>query len=379
MLSREPSARTFWNHQDPQEITRALSYHLPQARKVVGEVLRACVPGLRRKQPAKHHVNCVARPSSRPGSTVAADFCGPYTQGVEGKRFVLVIIDHFTKWVELIPTKTQEAKEVAQAFYDRIICRFGCPRRFLSDRGQSFKAKIIEALCGIFKIHKIFSSAYFPQGDGTAERFMRSLKNSLSILSRHKPEEWPRFVNGVAFAYNTSVHAATGDTPFFLNTARVASFPEEGWIRDWAQTSEDKPSYGDYVESLRETIDHAKAHARRCLEVSWRSNSQRYKQDTSKIQVGDKVLIRLTEWERNQFPIRKLAPHWSNPATVEEVLTNSKTFKVRKEDGEVATVNFERLHKLPVHARVDEERNHTEEIAETKEACEESEGDDEDW
>ena len=185
----------------------------------------------------------MARPSSRPWSTVAADSCGPYSQGSGGKRFILVIIDHFTKWVELIPTKTQEAQEVAQAFYDRIICHFECPRRFLSDRGKSFKADIIEALCALFRINKIFSSSYFPQGDGTAERFMRSLNNSLSILSRHHPQDWPKFVSGVAFAYNTCVHAATGQTPFYLNTKRVASYPEEGWIRDWGTVPPDESSY----------------------------------------------------------------------------------------------------------------------------------------
>ena len=341
-------------------------YHIPKGHRVVRDILRGCVPCLRRKEPSKHHVNLVAKPSSRPWSTVAADFCGPYAEGSGGKRYILVIIDHFTKWVELIPTKTQQAQEVAQAFYDRIICHFGCPRRFLSDRGQSFKATIIDALCGLFHIKKIFSSSYFPQGDGTAERFMRSLNTSLSILSRHHPANWPKFVNGIAFAYNTCVHAATGETPFYLNTGRVASFPEEGWIRDWATVPPDESSYQEYVQNLRETIDHAKAHARRCLELSWLSNSRKYKQDASNIQVGDKVLIRLAEWERNMFPIQKLAPHWSNPATVEERMTNTKTFKVRKDNNEVVSVNLERLVRLPSHARMDEGKYHTEEQVETK-------------
>ena len=79
------------------------------------------------------------------------------------------------------------------------------------------------------------------------------------------------------------------------------------------------------------------------------------------------------------FPIRKLAPHWSNPATVEERMTNTKTFKIRKDNNEVVSVNLERLVKLPSHARMDAGKYHTEEQVETKEAVEESEDDDEDW
>lgn len=317
---------------------------------------------------------------------MAADFCGPYSRGSdEEMRFVLVIVDHFTKWVELIPTRTQEAKEVAQAFYDRIICRQGCPRRFLTDNGAAFQSHLVENLCALFKITKIYSSAYYPQGDGTAERFMQSLNNSLAILSRHHPEDWPKYVPGVAFAYNTSVHSSTGQSPFFLNTGRVPSFPEEGWIREIngeeSQGKYSKWQYKEYLESMRETISHAQSHARQALESTWLKMSKRYKPDTKKIEIGDKVLIRLTDAERDKFPIRKLAPRWSEPSIVRGVLCNGKTFQVERE-GTMIVVNRERLIKLPPQTRLagfaqQSTPTHTEEKVATEEAAGESE--DEYW
>ena len=359
-------------------------FHLKNLKDKVAEVLAQCLPCHQRKHIQEHHLNLSSRPSTQPWNTVAADFCGPYHTREGSLRYVLVIIDHFSKWVELIPTYTQEAKEVAQAFYDKIICRHGCPRRFLTDQGPCFKSNLIESLCSLFQIRKIYSSTYFPQGDGVAERFMRSLNNSLAILSRHHPYEWHKYIQGVAFAYNTSVHASTGETPFKINTGRVPSFPEEGWIKDWNKGEDplihSRSEYQEYLKNLMETIMHAQGHARKGLEASWLRMSRQYKPDEKQIQKGDKVLVRLRDAERNQFPIRKLAPHWSAPATVCDILTNGKTYKILR-DGQSVTVNRERLIRLPPQTRLSGFSNEVpdsqaeEEMGSTYEAEEEEEED----
>lgn len=106
----------------------------------------------------------------------------PYPKAKSGEKHVLVITDHFTKWVEPIPTRDQTSITVVRYFYERIICRFGRPRRLLSDNGPHFKADQFEALCRQFGIKKIFAFAYCPQEDGAAERMMRTMNNSLSVL-----------------------------------------------------------------------------------------------------------------------------------------------------------------------------------------------------
>src|SRR5699024_10817764 len=138
--------------------------------------------------------------------------------------------DHFTKWVELIPTPEQLAITVVNAVCDRIICRHGCPGRLLSDNGPQFRSALVETLCSYFGIQKIFSSAYYPQGDGHAERFMRTLNASLSTLSAGAPMEWDKFLPGIQFAYNNAEHEATRHTPFELNTGRIARMPGEGEV-----------------------------------------------------------------------------------------------------------------------------------------------------
>lgn len=357
-------------------------FHGANLKDTVAQVINECLPCQQRKHRTENHIQFTSKPSTKPWHTVAADFCGPYGSSKAGFRYILVILDHFTKWVELIPTLTQASKEVADAFYDRIICRHGCPSKFLTDQGASFKSHLIESVCSVFHIKKIYSSTYYPQGDGIAERFMRTLNNSLSILSRHHPTDWPTFVPGVAFAYNCSVHASTNQTPFFMNTGRIPFFTEEGWLKEWngfdPDHSQTTDAHSEYCQSMLETITHAHAHAIRSLEKTYLHMAKLYK-PSKPIKIGDRVIVKLTDFERCQFPIRKLAPHWSEPCQVTAILTNGKTFTVDR-SGSLEHINRERLIKLPPQTRLEgfsiSETSHTEDSVVTHDTAGE---DDEDY
>lgn len=68
------------------------------------------------------------------------------------------------------------------------------------------------------------------------------------------------------------------------------------------------------------------------------------------LEVGDRVLVRLSDYERQQEHAGKLAMRWSLPATVVERRANKKTYVVRRHDGREEVVNLERL--LPVRGDV---------------------------
>ena len=86
------------------------------------------------------------------------------------------------------------------------------------------------------------------------------------------------------------------------------------------------------------------------LEKAWAEATRRYDGSRREIslQEGDVVLIRLSDYERGMFPTMKLAPRWSDPGEVLELLTSGTTYRVRRADGSIETVNVERLWLLPV-------------------------------
>ena len=176
---------------------------------------------------------------------------------------------------------------------------------------------------------------------------MRTLNNSLSILSQSNVEDWDRYVCGFQFAYNSSIHAATGLTPFSLVTGRAPSFPEEGWLRA-SQKSQSRPEYLQPHKIVARThVECADA-----LHKSWSDLKRRFDARRREISlpIDSTVLVRLTDYERAKFSCRKLAPRWSDPAVVLRALSSGKVYEIRRAGGKVENINVARL--LPLTAGI---------------------------
>lgn len=202
-------------------------------------------------------------------------------------------------------------------------------------------------MCGI---EKVYSSAYYPQGDGLAERMMRTLNNSLSCLSAHIPLKWDEFIPGIQYAYNTTQHDATGCSPFELNMGRLARIVGEPEYLDVTRSSRNAPKFSsmEYVRRLRNVIRDAQVRARQMMHRHWEKLRLRYRKSRRdfRLNVGDRVLIALTDSERGKFPIRKLAPRWSPPATVTGVCSNGVTYQLQTFDNKQRIIHISRL--LPI-------------------------------
>jgi hypothetical protein len=134
---------------------------------------------------------------------------GPLPQTIQGNNRIIVIVDHFTKFVQLYPIKTLEASEEAMCLMNTFY-RFGLPNQILSDRGTNFQAIVIHKLCDLLDIRQTKTTAYHPQTDGISERFMRTIKPMIKVhLTNKKQDDWDMNLNALAFAYNTARHNAT--------------------------------------------------------------------------------------------------------------------------------------------------------------------------
>jgi transposase InsO family protein len=101
-------------------------------------------------------------------------------------RYIIVAMDYFTKWPEARATKRDTAEEVIKFLYEDIICRHGCPRKIISDRGTHFDNKMVDLLTKKFEIKHNLSTSYHPQTNGLVERFNKTLCESLAKLQEDK-------------------------------------------------------------------------------------------------------------------------------------------------------------------------------------------------
>lgn len=121
----------------------------------------------------------------------------------ENYKYVLLVVDSFSRWCEAIPLKSQEASVVAEALFAEVICRYGAPLILVSDRGQNFLSKLVAAMCELFDITRHHTSSYHPQTNSTVERLNSTIAQSLRMYA-NAHSSWPKLLPGIVMAFRMS-------------------------------------------------------------------------------------------------------------------------------------------------------------------------------
>jgi len=125
-----------------------------------------------------------------PLEMVAADIMGPLPTSEQGNRYILVVSDYFTRWVEAYAIPNQEAITVAQKLIDNMFCRFSLPKQLHSDMSTQFKSKMVKEMCRLLHIRKTHTTPCHPKGDGLVERLNRTIQNMLATVVDSQSNEW---------------------------------------------------------------------------------------------------------------------------------------------------------------------------------------------
>ena len=160
-----------------------------------------------------------------PMERVHIDILGPLTESRRGNKYVLVMVDQFTKWVECCALADQTAEVVARVFVDQIIARLGCPLELHSDQGRNFESKVFKEICELLEITKTRTTPYRPQANGQVERFNRTIMQILRCFIRDYHEDWDVYIPLVAGAIRSTVNRSTGYTPNYLMMGREVMQP----------------------------------------------------------------------------------------------------------------------------------------------------------
>ncbi|CAH8594109.1 unnamed protein product [Dicrocoelium dendriticum] len=224
-----------------------------------------------------------------PNQTVAVDIMGPLPMTTRGNRFILVLVDHFTKWCEATPLARTDAVTVARTVFVQWIARWGPPEQIHSDRGSNFESIVVSELCQLLGIRKTLTTAYHPQGNGTVERVNRSLKALLkAFIDGHHVHDWDLALPHCLLAYRSTVHASTTQSPHFMLTGREIRLPLDLTLPRLAVN----PLLAtNYVTKLRNESHRAHHFARNCLDNAQRHQKGYYdrKVEGTPVQPGQLV------------------------------------------------------------------------------------------
>ena len=248
-----------------------------------------------------------------PGYAVGIDVGTlPWSEG--GYRYFLLMVDLFSRYMEVYPLKDQEATSLVKAFEQGWIYRgHGVPARILSDQGSNIDGHTFREFCRQLGVEKRRTTPYHPETDGMAERNIGMVKQVIRCLQldRKLPKEsWPSLLSEVSFHCNGMNNATSNMSPHLLIRGRQPRCPMDAWCNTLKPCEVN--SHGEYLESLLTKQEVLKEIAqgnisRNTERIRIKRNEKR---NSSHIRAGQSVML------RRNIHQDSLAPRFDGPFVV---------------------------------------------------------------
>ncbi len=222
---------------------------------------------------------------------VHVDLCGPFPLG-DTKKYIMVMLDYFTKVAEICSIPNKEPVTTARAFYDAWICRYTIPAAITTDNGGEWSAAFQHMVQRLGMQH-LHTSAMHPSANGAAERMVQSVKRMLAKLVNNHVQHWERMLPAARQAYVNKVHSATGFSPNHLLFGFQPKIPVAA-LSAQAQPVAGQP-FCQYVQELEEMLGDLDEQALASMQRQFRDEcsnrtAKLARQSPRPLQIGDLVL-----------------------------------------------------------------------------------------
>ncbi|UYV75940.1 K02A2.6-like [Cordylochernes scorpioides] len=257
-----------------------------------------------RKGPTTRSKGNVGTPFER----IAIDVVGPFPKRDLGNKYILVIMDYFTKWPVAVPIPDQEASTVSETLLQDSVCIFGVPKILHSNQGRNFESNIFRELCRPLGIEKTRTTPLHPQSDGMNQR------------------DWDQHLPMLLMAYRSAEHESTGYSPARMLFDHELRMSCDVFLGRPEETFENTNEYISHLEERMLTIHQ---WAREKLHFSSEKMKNRYNVKTSHKTFKEGEMVWLYNPQRKKGHSPKLQYQWEGPYKIIKCL-NDVIYRIQK-------------------------------------------------
>ena len=223
--------------------------------------------------------------------------------------------------MRFVPCKKDiTARAAANLVFEHVVSQHGFPLKVFCDRDSKFMSEFWTQLWGRFGTQLKFSYPYDHRAQGSVERSHKTIEQMLRCYVNKSLSDWDQYLYVLEFAMNSTVHSATGYSPFFLDMGREPVVPIlAGLGLETGHQPESHQNPWDFVATHQRHLEIARDAILQSRSDSADHLSQNVRDP--RFEVGDLVLLS-TENKVQSRRQRKLRHHWVGPFRVTAVFRN---------------------------------------------------------
>ncbi|CAL1405791.1 unnamed protein product [Linum trigynum] len=333
-------------HSGPRSLERTIllqGYYWPTVKKDAMEAVKKC-------HECQIHANKQHLPSEQlrsitgpwPFAQWGLDLLGPFPTAPLGKKYLVVAVDYFTKWIEAEPLDTITSAKIQKFLFNNIMIRFGTPHTIITDHGTQFDCRPFENFCAKNRIVCKMASVAFPQANGQVESSNKLILRGLKRRLKEAKGGWTAELPHVLWAHRTNYKQATGETPFALTYGAEAVAPTELVLPSLrVQSYDSEDNHKKLLHQLDMIETRRDAALVRTLEEKMKvATAYNAKVKPRPLEEGDLVLKRNFEQKEGHG---KLAAAWEGPYLVGEKL-GAATYVLATMEGKPLKKTWNAIH-----------------------------------
>ncbi|CAG9137969.1 unnamed protein product [Plutella xylostella] len=310
-------------------------FYWPGMRSYVADYIKECAACQRYKVDTRKPSGLLQTPATaRRFEVVAIDLFGPLPETATENKWVLIVEDVSTRWVELFALKNATSPECARTLIDEVFLRFGFPRRVLSDNGVQFISAVMQQVCHCMGIDQTLTPFYHPEAN-PVERKNRDLKPQLAVLVGRDHETWDQHLPAIRFAMNSAVTASTGFSPAYLTFGRELRAPADA-ATDMRRILDADNFVQIQIQFKFKWFNRQARDIHEKAQAAQKKNADENRRPSPDYKVGDLVLLKTqgaNDTNRGQTP--KFIPRRDGPYKIKEAVSPTTYLLERITDGEV--------------------------------------------